>query len=208
MEGSGMGKTQVWLAVASAVPLSAFALAACGGDNSADEDEITAAIVRAATSGDPAACTDVQTVNFVQQTSGEPGDSAEEALKSCQQEADDTVADEVDVTDIEVDGDTATAEAAVTGSFFDSQTLDIGLVKEGDQWKLDDFNGFVDFDQTAMAGSIEQGLKDEGASPQATDCVTNRIETLPADQVEAAFVGNDPKAEDQIFEPCSKFFNE
>ena len=74
--------------------------------------------------------------------------------------------------------------------------------------KLDVFEGFVDFDPNAMAGSIEQALKEEGANQQAIDCVTNRVESLPSDEVEAVFVGNDPEAEDRLFEPCSKFFPE
>jgi hypothetical protein len=206
-----MGKSRPSLAVAAAAVLAAFALTACGGDDggSEDEDQISAAIERAATSGDPAACTEVETVNFVQQTSGEPGDSAEEALQSCQQEAADTVAESVDVRDIEVDGDSATAKAAVTGSFFDGQTLDIALIKEGDQWKLDEFKGFEDFDRGAMADAIRQELsREEGASPQAVTCVGQQIENQPEDRVEAAFAGNDPNAEQQLFEPCTKFFNE
>jgi hypothetical protein len=205
-----MGKSRPSLAVAAAAVLAAFALTACGGDDggSEDEDQISAAIERAATSGDPAACTEVETVNFVQQTSGEPGDSAEEALQSCQQEAADTVAESVDVRDIEVDGDSATAKAGVTGSFFDGQTLDLALVKDDDQWKLDEFNGFADFDAGAMAAAVGAGLQQEGASQRAIDCVSNRIESLPADQVEAAFTENDQQAEDAIFEPCARFFEE
>jgi hypothetical protein len=206
-----MGKSRPSLAVAAAAVLAAFALAACGGDDggSEDEDQISAAIERAATSGDPAACTEVETVNFVEQTSGEPDDSAEEALQSCQQEAADTVADSVDVRDIEVAGDSATAKAAVTGSFFDGQTLDIALVRQVGQWKLDEFKGFEDFDRGAMADAIRQQLsQEEGASPRAVTCVGQQIENQPEDQVEAAFAGSDPNAERQLFEPCTKFFNE
>jgi hypothetical protein len=190
--------------------LAAFGMAACGDDNggsSEDEDQITAAIERAATSGDPAACTEVETPRFVQETSGEPGDSPAAAIKSCEQDASETPADQVDVTDIEVEDDTATAQAAVTGSFFDGQTLDLALVKEGDQWKLDQFKGFVDFSRDAMADAIGAALtKEEGANQQAVDCVDQQIHNLPEDQVEAAFAGNDPQAEDRIFEPCAKFF--
>ena len=135
--------------LAAAVVALPLGLVACGGDNgsSEDEDQITAAIERAATSGDPAACTEVQTAKFTQQTSGEPSQSAAAAVKSCQRDASDTAADKVEVTDIEVDGDSATAKAEATGSVFDGQTLDIALVKEGDQWKLDEFKGFEDFDR-------------------------------------------------------------
>jgi hypothetical protein len=134
----------------AAASMAAFTLAACGGDdNSEDEDQITETIELAATSGDPKVCTEAQTVNFIQQTSGEPGDSPEQAVRQCEQDAANTPAEEVDVTDIEIDGDSATAKAEVTGSFFDGQTLDLGLVKDGDQWKLDEFRGLADFDRDA-----------------------------------------------------------
>lgn len=204
-----MSHSKLAAAIAAAV-LAVFALAACGGDDggsSEDEDQITAAIERAATSGDPKACTEVETPNFVQQTSGEPGQSPAEAIKSCEQDAAETPADKVDVSDIEVDGDTATAKAAVTGSFFDGQTLELGLVKEGSQWKLDDFKGFADFDRDAMISGIENSLsREEGASQQAVSCVSQQLEAQSDEDLEAVFLGNDPQAEDRIFEPCSKFF--
>jgi hypothetical protein len=59
-----------------------------------------------------------------------------------------------------------------------------------------------------MAAAIGEGLSQEGAGQQAINCVSNRIESLPADQVEAAFAQDDRQAEDAIFEPCSKLFNE
>lgn len=206
-----MGKLRLSLAVAVAALLAAFALAACGGDDdgsSEDEDQITAAIERAATSTDPAKCTEVQTVQFVQETDGEPGDSPEEALQRCRENAGDAPADSVDVSDIEVDGDGATAKALVTGSFFDGQTLDLALVKEGDQWKLDEFRGFAEIDRDALISGVQEGLRSENASPEAIDCVTGQLEAQSDEQIEAAFLGDEPQAEDRIFEPCSKFFGE
>src|SRR5262245_53805225 len=126
-------------AAAVVAVFAAFALAACGGGDDAsseDQDQITQAINAAAASGDPSACTQYQTQRFLEQTNDGTGEAA---VKSCEQDAADSVADSVDVTDIEVDGDSATAKAAVTGSVFDGQTLDIALVKEGDVWKLDQF---------------------------------------------------------------------
>jgi hypothetical protein len=206
-----MGRLRLTFAVALAALPAPFALAACGGNDdgsSEDEDQITAAIDRAATSTDPAKCTEVETIKFIQETDADPGDSPEEALRKCQEGAGDVPADSVDVSEIEVDGDSATAKALVTGSFFDGQTLDLALVKDGDQWKLDEFNGFAEFDVGAMANAVGEGLQQEGASQQAIDCVRNRIESLPADQVQAAFAENDQQAEDAIFEPCARFFEE
>jgi hypothetical protein len=201
-----MSNSRLAVAIAAAV-LAAFALAACGDDNggsSEDEDQITAAIDRAATSGEPAACTEVQTQRFLEQTSDGTGEAA---VKSCEQDAEDTAADKVDVTDIEVDGDTATAKAAATGSIFDGQTLDLALVKEGDQWKLDEFKGFSEFNRDALIAATRQELSsDPSASAQAVDCVAGQLEKLSDGQLEGLYTGSDPNAEEQVFGPCGKYF--
>src|SRR5215216_5022535 len=184
-----MGKARLAAAIVAAI-LVTFALAACGGDDSSeDEDQITEAIELAATSGDPAACTEAETQRFVEQTSG--GATGQEAIKQCQQDAENIAADQVDVTDVEVDGDSATANAEVTGSFFDGQTLDLGLVKEGDQWKLDEFRGFQDFDRDAMISGLQEELSsEEGVSQQAVDCVTQQLEAQSDEELEGVFIGN------------------
>jgi hypothetical protein len=206
-----MKRSSFALAAMAIAVIASLALAACGGgdDNgsSDDQDQITQAINAAATSGDTAACTKYQTAKFTQQTSGEPGQSAEQAVASCQKDAENTAADSVEVTDIEVDGDNATAKAKATGSTFDGQTLDVALVKEGDQWKLDDFKGFVDFDKDAMITAFRKQLESEpDANPQAVNCVVQQFQAASDEQVEGFFTGNSGQAEQQLFGPCSQFF--
>jgi hypothetical protein len=202
-----MAKARLLAAVTATALLAAVALAACGGSDdssSADQDQITQAINAAATSGDPSACTQYQTQNFLDQTNDSKGQAA---VKECQQDADSTAAESVDVSDIEVDGDTATAKAAATGSIFDGQTLDIGLVKEGDQWKLDEFKGFQDFDKDAMVAAFKGQLeKESGATPQAVNCIVEQFQKASDEQIEATFTGNDPQAENRIFGPCEQYF--
>jgi hypothetical protein len=207
-----MGKRVIVMLAAGL--LATFGLAACGdddGDNggssSADEDQITQAVQAVATSGDPSACTQYQTAAFTQQVNGEPGQSAAEAVKSCQQGAADTVGDSVDVSEVEVDGDKATAQAAVNGGTFGGQTLDIALVKEGGQWKLDEFRGFAEFDRDALVDGIKQELSsDSSVPPQAVDCVVGQLDKQSDDQLEALYTGANPNAEEQIFGPCAQFF--
>ena len=206
-----MKRSNFALAVMALAAVASLALSACGGgdDNgsSDDQDQITEAVNAAATSGDPAACTKYQTAKFTQQTSGEPGQSAEKAVQSCERDAANTAADSVEVTDVEVDGDTATAKAKATGSTFDGQTLDVALVKDGDQWKLDEFKGFVDFDKAAMVAAFKKQLESEpDANQQAVDCVVQQFQAAPDDVVEGFFTGNSDQAEQQLFGPCSKFF--
>lgn len=193
--------------MALAALVLAVTLAACGSssdDSSADDDQITDAITLAATSGDPAACTKVQTAKFTQQTSGEPGISAEDAVKACEKGAADTPADTIDVSDIEVDGDTATAKGAVTGSFFDGQTLNFNLVKDGDQWKLDEIPGFDDFDRDAFTTAFDEELNSgDGATPEQISCIDTNLAKLSDEQVEAFFLGQPGAPSDQeLFGSC------
>ena len=136
--------------------LSALALAACGGggdDNSGDEKEIEAAIIRSATTADPTNCTEVETQAFVEQSSDMTGALA---VKDCETEAKDPTnnAKTVKVTKIEIDGDEATAEAAVIGGGFDGQTIAIDLVEEDGAWKLDQLAGFTELDTASAGGGL------------------------------------------------------
>jgi predicted small secreted protein len=194
-------------AVTAAALVAAFALAACGGNgtSSADKDQITAVFTRAATSGDPAVCTEDQTLKFTEQTSG--GAKGQAAIKSCEKDAKSTAAEKIDVTDVKVDGDTATATAKATGSIFDGQTITVALVKEGDQWKLDEFKGFENFNKDAMINAFKQQISSEpGATPQAVDCIVAQFQNASDQQIEDTFTGSNPQAENQLFAPCGKYF--
>jgi hypothetical protein len=187
-----------------ATALAALAFAACGDGNSEDEDQIIAAIEAAAVSGEASACTEFQTQRFTEQTTNETGEAA---VQQCEEDAGDTAGDEIDVSNIEVDGDSATAEGAITGSFFDGQTIEVALVNEGDQWKLDELTGFTEFDRDAFLASFEAELSGEqGASPEAIDCLRSQIEAQSDQQLQEFLVGADPQAEERIFGPCIKFF--
>jgi hypothetical protein len=187
-------------------------LTACGGDDdgdsSADEQEIIDAITASATSGDPAACTEVQTQRFTEQTSG--GDAGgEAAVQQCEQDAADAPADEVDVSNVEVDGDSATADAAITGAFLDGQTIEVALVKEGDQWKLDELVGFVEFDRDAFVSGFEEGItSDQEVPPQAAECALEQLEAQSDEELQVFLLGTDPAVEEAIFAPCEKQFRE
>lgn len=192
--------------LALALAATALILGACGDDDddggSDDEAQITEAIERSATSGDPAACTDAQTQRFTEQVSG--GETGEAAVTQCEEDAADTVADEVEVENLEVDGDAATADVAITGSVFDGQTLSVALVQEGDQWKLDELTGFAEFDRAACEASFREELASaEEVPPQAVDCVLKQFGQLSDQQIQDFFLGRaDSAAEDQIFGPC------
>jgi hypothetical protein len=186
---------------------AALVLAACGSDdaNSQDEDDITAAIEFAAASGDPAACTEAQTQAFNEQTTGETGAAA---TKSCEEDTEH--ADEAEVSNIEVDGDSATADAAITGASLDGQTISLALVKDADEWKLNEVTAFAEFDRDAFNAAFEEGFtSDPEVAPEAADCVQQQFAALSDQGVQDFFLGNAGKQADQeIFGPCAKFFGE
>jgi hypothetical protein len=201
-----MGKGRLGVAAAVVAVFASMAIAACGSsnDNSADENQITQAITAAATSGDPSACTKYQTVKFDEQTGSGQGQAA---VTSCEKDAAQTAADKIEVSDVEVDGDTATAKAKATGSIFDGQTIDIALVKEGGQWKLDQFKGFEDFNKAAMINAFKSQIAQEaGSTPQGIACIVQQFQAASDQDIEATFTGSDPQAENRLFGPCGKYF--
>jgi hypothetical protein len=182
-----------------------LALAACGGDGDgggggADEAEITAAIEFAATSGDPAACTEAQTQSFNEQTTGETGEAAVEA---CERDAADTPADSIEVSSIAVDGDSATAQGTIVGSAFDGQTIELALVREGEAWKLDELIGFAEFDREALiAGFTEEIASDPGTPEAAKDCVVKAFSDLSDQELQDGLLDPDESFFAQLFGPC------
>lgn len=191
------------LVALAALPL---ALAACGGGGGAsseDQDQITKTIEFAAVSGDPKACTEAQTLKFTEQTTGANGQAA---IAQCEQDAKDTPADSVETTDIEVDGDTATANAVFTGGFFGGQTIEVALTKDGDTWKLDEAKGFVDFDRDKFIAGFKTEIENSpgGVPPGTADCVATQLDKLSDDQIEDLFLNSNGALEDQVFNTCFK----
>ncbi len=188
-------------ALAVAAFLAPAALLACGGDDGSDyEDQITEAIETAATSSDPSVCTELQTQRFNEQSTGETGDAA---LESCREEVGDAPAESVEVSSIAVDGDAATAEAAVTGSFLDGSTVEIGLVKEGERWKLDELTGFAEFDRAGFeAAFAEEVRSDEEIPPKAADCIVDRFQGFSDQEAQEFLLQPDESGGEELFTPC------
>ena len=112
--------------------------------------------------------------------------------------------DSVTVSDINVDGDSATATAKVTGNVFDGQTIKVSLVKDGGQWKLDEFNGFEDFNRDALVNGFKAEFAKSGLSGAAVDCVTANLQKQSDQALEASFT--DPSnntLDQQVFGPCA-----
>jgi hypothetical protein len=183
------------------VPAFALGLAACGGDDSQDEDDITAAIEQAATTDEEAKCTEVQTAAFNAQTEFT---AEEEAVESCEASAGDgeVPGESVTVENIEVDGDSATADVAFEGGSLGGQELAISLVKEDDQWKLDSLDEFVTFDKQAFSDGLIAGAEADGAPQGQIDCVEQTIADTPDDELQSVYLSGDEEQLVGLFGPC------
>ena len=186
----------------SALLVSALALAACGGSGSSDEDQIEAAIETSATASDPVNCTKLETLAFSEQSSGESGKAA---IEKCEEEAKDPEgkAETVAVSEVEVDGAKATANAAVTGGSLEGQTVSIALVEEDGEWKLDQITGFVKLDQKQLAKVFAEQLeKGEEATPEVTACIVGGIEGAPREEAEEFVLDPTSQALGELAESC------
>ncbi|MSO40432.1 MAG: hypothetical protein EXQ70_00770 [Solirubrobacterales bacterium] len=186
-----------------ALPLP-LALAACGGsDEPSDSDQVTEVIQDSATSTDPADCSELLTQQFMEQTSFSKG---KEALKSCEDNADDTQGDpdSVDVSEVKVEGDTALANAAFTGGNFDGSTLTVSLVKEGDQWQLDQIVDTPSFNAQAFQDSlVEQAEKDPSVQGEVGQCVIQQFQGASEQQIKALILSGDEQSLVALVAPCA-----
>jgi ABC-type glycerol-3-phosphate transport system substrate-binding protein len=182
--------------------VSALALVACGGGSS-DESEIEEAIETSATTGDPSNCTKLETANFVEQSTSESGKAA---IKTCEEEAKkepESRAESVEVTEVEVDGSKATANAAVTGGSLDNQTVSIALVEE-DGWKLNELTGFVKLDQGALAKVFEGQLEKSGElNSEQTSCIVEGLEEASKEEIEEIILSGNSTPIEELAEGCA-----
>lgn len=185
------------------VLFAALALAACGGSDESDEDKIVDVIETSATSSDPSNCTELQTVNFNEQNEQVSG---EDANKECEKEiADEETADSVEVSEVEIDGETATAVVAITGGDLDGQTPELELVKDGDDWKLNELTGFAEFDAgKIVAGLAESFEEDESIEPELASCIVEALEESSDAEVEEVVLNATGQAFTELVEFCNE----
>ena len=119
-------------------------------------------IETSATSTDPADCKKLETQQFMEQTiAGKWRGRGRSVRKKTRRTTEG--AKSVSVSEVEVDGSSATAEAALTGGSLDGQTVEVGLVKTGERWKLNEVVKFTKLDQ----GKLVEGLEDRLSKPSS-----------------------------------------
>lgn len=180
----------------------AVALSACGGGSSSDESQIEEAIEKSAAGEDPSACTELQTQKFTEQTTQESGKAA---VENCEEEAEGNKGVEsASVANVEVDGSTATAEAALKGGGFDGQTIEDELVKDGDQWKLNEAVKFTEFDREKLIAVFEEEVSKASneLSPQFAACFVEAFKEASQREIEDMLLSGSTRALEAVAEGC------
>jgi hypothetical protein len=189
------------LVLACLLIVSALALAACGSSDN-DESQIEEAIETSATSTDPADCKKFATQQFMEQTTQAEG---AEAVKTCEEEAsNDEGADSATVSNVEVDGSKASADVALGGGSFDGQELEVTLVKEDDQWKLDEVAGFAKFDEAKVIEALEEGFAKPSSevNKSLASCIVKSFEEAPQAEFEEALISGSSEGFEEIAGDC------
>ncbi|HSS05059.1 MAG TPA: hypothetical protein VLK89_07745 [Solirubrobacterales bacterium] len=150
---------------------------------SRDSTKIRQAIESVATGVDPSHCTEKATEGYLEQTTGEEAPFADEA---CESRAGEGAADSVDVRDIAIDGDRATAVVANKGGSFDGSRLVVRLIDRDGGWRLDRIVEFADFDRAKFRRAYRKRLLELGFPRVAAECVLGREQVLSDTEVERA----------------------
>jgi hypothetical protein len=118
-------------------------------------------------------------------------------------EAEDNSAKSVKVSDIKVNGESATADVAVTGSALNEQSVEVELANEGGDWKLNKFLGFSHFDAHALGDAIEAELeKEEGVSASLAKCVAGGVSKLSQEEAESVAFEKNLETIEEIVSGC------
>ncbi len=179
----------------------AIGLTACGagGDETATVEEV---IETAATSKDPVDCKKLQTQGFMEQTSHQSGSAA---VSQCEEEAKQGAgAEKVAVSNVAIDGSDATAEVKLQGGNLTGQTIEVALVDDGDQWKMDKVVKFTKYDQASLIDFFSKEFKksSSGISPKLASCLLGVFEKSSQAEVEDLFISGSSKALEEAAESC------
>jgi hypothetical protein len=176
--------------------VTALALAACGGGGSSSsgggeaEAAIEKTIEESATSTDPSKCTELQTTAFNEQETASKG---KEATENCEAAAENDSSDatKVSVSEVNVNGEKATAVAELEGTALSGQAIELELVEEGGKWKLNQFLSFAKYDSKALADALEKEFeKEESIGDALGKCVADGVSKFSQSEAEeVAFEG-------------------
>jgi hypothetical protein len=166
------------------------------------EAAIEKSIVASVSHSDPADCTKVEAPSFLEQTTGLSG---EEAVQSCEAEAEASGGREetVNVKSVEAVGESAVADVTISGGSLDGQTVEIALRREEGNWRLGRLIGFQHFDRAAFIATLGRAMTEQGgAVAKARACVLKDLALLPTVEFENSVLEHSGPAVSKAFEAC------
>jgi hypothetical protein len=175
-----------------ALPLTVFALAACGGGES-EEARVEAAIESVAFSGGPIECAEPMTTDLREKITGlnvqgPPADCEEDGGQ------DGDGGEEGEIEGVEIDGSTATAQITGTSGLFDALKLEVALVLVNGEWRLSELVRFVELDKEAVAEGLEERLVDDDLTARQRRCFAATFASRTQEQLEEAVLHFQPDA--------------
>jgi hypothetical protein len=184
--------------------LVALAIAACGGGGSSAESEISEVTEKALTTTDPSNCTEIETLAFAEQNNGQKGKAA---IKACEEEAKtgEAQAEGAKVSNISVNGEEATAEVKFEGGPLSSQSLEMALAEEEGKWKVDQIEGFANYDGAALGEAFKKGFEEnpKGLSKKQVTCISQGVAKVSQAEAEAMFFGGSPEKIIEVAKGCA-----
>jgi hypothetical protein len=155
---------------------------------SRDDVDIAQTIETVATSSDPAFCDALVTDRYLRQTTGLEPPFADE---SCEQAASLPGPESVEVDDVDVEGDAATAVVTADGGSLDGSSVLVGLVNDDGEWKLDRRIEVERLDREGFETAYREELvrPEYGFSPDGADCAVAMTQRLSDSELERALLG-------------------
>jgi hypothetical protein len=179
-------------AVAAALLLAALTvLIGCGssgGNSDSASDQIKVVVTRAFTHSDPAQCETLATNRWLEQNFGEGGGST---LEECEFES--TLpglpeARSVRFDALQVHGASGIATVSVAGGAADGSRLQLQVVRQGGQWKLDYLRD-VQIDRRRFDAATRRDLVAQGTTGSEAACAVDRVRRIfGTDEIERALV--------------------
>lgn len=136
--GGGLGKKLPLIigAVLAVVAVGVILALVLGGeDEPTEEEKVKETAAEIVKSDDPSGCTDLATRDFLQKATGESGAAA---VTACEEDSNEAFGDDAEIEEPKITGSKATVQAKIEGGQLDGEEIEMELVKEGGDWKLDD----------------------------------------------------------------------
>jgi hypothetical protein len=139
-----------------------------GGDDGGDEEaKVEEAIQQIAVSKEPDDCDELYTENYLQKITLQTGSAA---LDACREIAPQSKGTGAEVDQVEVSGDRATATATPEGGRFDGEEVELSMVKEDGDWKLDDLDRPSIAEGDGAERAVINAVLNFGSSEGANGC--------------------------------------